>query len=320
VARFLRQRILRAVLILLVGSFLVYAMIRILPGDPTLVKLGTSATKEARAALLSQWNLDGNIFQGYWNWLWDALHGDLGNSLASNIPVTTVLGDAIIPSLQLMFYAQVLALVGALLVGITQAYWRGTWFDKVLNGWTSLLISTPQFVLGLWLAIYVALQFDALGLHPTGYTAFSEDVVEHFKSMLLPSLTLAAAPFATYTRLLRTDMIATLQEDYILMARSKGLSPSFILLRHGLKPSLFSLITSAGLNIGTLIGGAVAVEQTFAIPGLGRTIVGGVLAREYFVVQGGFIIIVLLFVLANLLVELLYGVLDPRVRLARSLA
>ncbi|MFM7537979.1 MAG: ABC transporter permease [Acidimicrobiales bacterium] len=318
--RFLRQRLIRAVLILLVGSFFVYGMMRILPNDPTIARLGTSATKEARAALLDQWNLSGNIFEGYVNWFRDAITGDLGTYLANNIPVTTILSNALVPSLQLMLYAQILAIVGAFLVGMAQAYFRGSWFDRAMNGWTSLLISTPQFVLGLWLAIYVALQFDFLGLKPTGYTPLSEDVFEHFKLILLPALTLAAAPFATYTRLLRTDMIATLQEDYILMARSKGLSPSFILVRHGLKPSLFSLITSAGLNIGALIGGAVAVEQTFAIPGLGRNIVSAVLAREYFIVQGGFLIVVLFFVLSNLLVELLYGVLDPRVRLARSLS
>jgi peptide/nickel transport system permease protein len=319
-ARFLRQRLLRALLILLVGSFLVYGMIRLLPGDPTIVKLGTSATEEAKKALLEQWNLDGNVLQGYLSWFSDAIRGDLGDSLAANIPVTTILGEAIVPTLQLMIYAQILALAGAFLVGMMQAYFRGTWFDRFFNGWNSLLISTPQFVLGLWLAIYVALQFKFLGLKPTGYTPLGDGLFEHLKSIVLPALTLAAAPFATYSRLLRTDMIATLQEDYILMARSKGLSPRFILIRHGLKPSLFSLITSAGLNIGALIGGSVAVEQTFAIPGLGRTIVGGVLAREYFVVQGGFLIVVIFYVLSNLLVELLYGLLDPRVRLARSLA
>jgi peptide/nickel transport system permease protein len=130
---------------------------------------------------------------------------------------------------------------------------------------------------------------------------------------------LALAPLATYTRLLRTDMIATLQEDFVLMAKSKGLRPSYLLFRHGLKPSMFSLITSAGLNIGALIGGSVAVENTFGIPGLGKLIVGSILEREYLQVQGGFLVVVLIFVLANLAVELLYGVLDPRIRHARSI-
>jgi peptide/nickel transport system permease protein len=218
----------------------------------------------------------------------------------------------------LMVYAQILALVGAFTVGIIQAYRRDSLFDKLGNGWTSFLISTPVFVLGLVLQIIIGVQLK--WVRPTGLVKFGDSPLNHFKSAILPAITLAALPFATYVRLLRTDMIATLQEDYILMARSKGLKPSFILLRHGLKPSLFSLVTSAGLNIGALLGGAVAVESTFGINGMGNLIVKSVLAREFLIVQGTLVLIILVFVLANLAVEVLYGVLDPRVRLARALA
>jgi peptide/nickel transport system permease protein len=136
---------------------------------------------------------------------------------------------------------------------------------------------------------------------------------------VLPSVTLAAGLFATYVRLLRSDMVATLQEDFITMARAKGMSPTYILFRHALKPSLFSLVTSAGLNIGALIGGTVIVEGIFAIPGFGSFIIGSVLAREYLAVQASFLIVVVFFIAVNLFVEFLYGVLDPRVRHARAL-
>ena len=316
--RFVGQRLVRAFTILLVGTFLAYTMLRLIPGDPTLVKLGNTADKVARQVLREKWHLSGNVFSGYWSWLKDALRGNLGSDFAADIPVRTRVSQTLTASLQLMFYAQILALLGAFTVGIIQAYKRDTWFDKLGNGWTSFLISTPAFVLGLVLQIIIAVQLK--WVRATGLVPFGESPFNHFKSALLPAVTLAALPFATYVRLLRTDMIATLQEDYILMARSKGLSPRYILLRHGLKPSLFSLVTSAGLNIGALLGGAVAVESTFNINGVGNLVVKSVLAREFLVVQGALVLIIVVFVLANLAVELMYGVLDPRVRVARALA
>ena len=316
--RYFRTRFYRAFVVLIAGSLFAYLLLRILPGDPTVVKLGANGSKEARDALLRQWHLDGPWYEGYVRWLGDAVRGDLGNSFANNTPVTTRLRQSFVPSFQLMIYAQVLALTVAVLLGVMQAYLRGTRFDKIMNGVTSVMISAPPFVLGLWLQIWLARKggfFKA-----TGYTPLTDDPWKHFKLMILPAVTLALGPLATYARLLRTDMIATLQEDFILMAKSKGLRPSAVLFRHGLKPSLFSLITSAALNIGALIGGAVAVENTFAIPGLGRLIVGSILEREYLQVQGGFLVVVLIFVVANLAVEFLYGVLDPRIRHARSIA
>ena len=316
--RFVYQRLSRALVILVVGTFLAYALLRLIPGDPTLSKLGTSGDKVARQLLLHKWHLDGNIITGYLGWAKDAVRGNLGNDFAANIPVVTRISQTLTASLQLMFYAQILALGGAFLMGIIQAYRRDTAFDRLSNGFTSFLISTPVFVLGLVLQIVIAVQLK--WVRPTGLVPFGQSAWLHFKSALLPAVTLAALPFATYARLLRTDMLATLQEDYILLARAKGLKPSYILLRHGLKPSLFSLITSAGLNIGALLGGAVAVEGTFNINGVGNLIVKSVLAREFLVVQGTLVLIIMVFVVANLAVELLYGVLDPRVRHARALA
>lgn len=315
--RFFGQRLARAFIIVIVGTFLAYAMLRLLPGDPTLTKLGQTADAETRHALLEKWHLTGNVFSGYWDWLRDALRGNLGSDFAASIPVRTRIAQTLLASVQLMIYAQILALLGALTVGLLQAYKRGGWFDRAFNGLTSLLISTPVFVLGLVLQIIIAVELK--WVRPTGLVPFGESPFNHFKSALLPAITLAALPFATYARLLRTDMIATLQEDYILLARSKGLKPAYILLRHGLKPSLFSLVTSAGLNIGALLGGAVAVEGTFNINGVGNLIVKSVLAREFLVVQGALVLIILVFVLSNLAVELTYGILDPRVRHARAI-
>lgn len=316
--RFIRQRVLRALAILLAGTFMTYCLLRLIPGDPTITKLGLTGDKEARQALLEKWHLSGNVFSGYWSWLQDALRGKLGEDFAANIPVTSRIGDVLFTSIRLMIYAQILALIGGMIMGMVQAFRRDSLGDKVANGWTSFLISTPVFVLGLILQIIIAVELG--WVPPTGLVPFGEGAFAHFKSAFLPAITLAAVPFATYARLLRTDLVATLQEDYILMARSKGLSSRYILTRHALKPSMFSLLTSAGVNIGALLGGAVAVESTFAINGIGNLIVKSVSAREYLVVQGSLIIIILIFVVANLGVEMLYGVLDPRVRHARAMA
>jgi peptide/nickel transport system permease protein len=316
--RYFRQRLLRIIPILLVGTFFTFSLTSLLPGDPTVALLGTSATEANVKDLRHRLELDKPLPYRYVKWLGRAATGDLGRLYANNRTVSSRVKESITPSLELMLYAQLIALGLAIPIGVYAGYRRERFFDKFTTTSSSAMIAIPPFVLGLYLVYFFALHLH--WFKPTGYVPITENFGDHVKSMVLPSVTLAAGLFATYVRLLRSDMVATLQEDFITMARAKGMSPTYILFRHALKPSLFSLVTSAGLNIGALIGGTVIVEGIFAIPGFGSFIIGSVLAREYLAVQACFLIVVVFFIAVNLFVEFLYGVLDPRVRHARALA
>jgi peptide/nickel transport system permease protein len=219
-------------------------------------------------------------------------------------------------SLLLMLYAQVLALLIALPLGVFAAYRAGSWFDRVVNSTAFAFLAIPSFVLALVLAYYVGARWQ--WVEPTGYVKFG--TVDHFKQMALPTISLAAGQIAVYMRLLRSDMIATLQEDFITMAKAKGLKPSRILWRHALRPSSLTLLTVAGLNVGTLIGGAVVLEQIFAIEGMGKLIADAILRRQYVALQSYVAILAFGYVLINFLVDVLYTVLDPRIRHARAMA
>ncbi|WP_219414334.1 ABC transporter permease [Pseudonocardia nigra] len=178
------------------------------------------------------------------------------------------------------------------------------------------LLSTPVFVSGVLLILVFAVLADLLPA--TGYTPFTEDPVENLESMILPAVTLAISEVAVYARLLRTDLIATLQEDYIALARARGLSSRRILWRHALRPSAVSLVTVVGLSFGALIGGSVIVETLFALPGVGRLIVDAIFSRDYLVVQGGVVLVSLGYVVVNFLVDLIYAAIDPRIRRAAT--
>ncbi len=317
--RYLIRRLVRTLPIIIVGTFFTAWMPTLIPGDPITIILGTSSQDPAkRAELEERLGLDKPLPVRYLNWWGDVLSGDLGKSYTNDIPVWEQIRAKLPRSLFLMVYAQFIALAVAIPMGVLAAYRPNGIFDRITSFLSFAFIAVPPFIGGLVLVFVLALKFRVF--KATGYIPLTEDPIGHFKSMFLPALTLAVGLIAPYSRLLRTDMIATLQQDFILMARSKGLGPGHVLFRHALRPSMFSLITSAGVNIGTLIGGAVIVEGIFALGGLGDYVVRSALARNYLDVQGAFLFIVLIFVAANLLVEVLYGVLDPRVRHARAVS
>jgi peptide/nickel transport system permease protein len=214
--------------------------------------------------------------------------------------------------------SQLLALAIAIPIGVLAAQRANGLFDKLSTLTAFGFLSVPNFVLGVLLVYVFAVK---LNWFPAIYsTSFGEDPLENLRELVLPSITLAAAELAVYIRLLRTDMIATLNEDFITMAKAKGMPTRRILFRHAFRPSIFSLVTVAGLNIGRLIGGALVIEILFAIPGIGSLIVQAIYSRDYLVVQGGVVVIAVGYVLVNFFVDLLYAVLDPRVRHARAAA
>jgi peptide/nickel transport system permease protein len=315
--RYVGNKVVQLVAVLLVVTFLTFLLINLLPGGPeTVVSFG--ATEEQVQEFRDQYRLDDPLLIRYGRWLGNAGTGDLGDSFVKNISVTELIGQRITPTLQLMFYATVLALVIAVPVGVITAYKQNSAFDRLANTTAFGLLSIPNFILAVLLVFIFAIR---LGWLPaTGYVPFGEDPVEHFRHMILPAFSLAAGQIAVYMRLLRTDMIATLQEDFIGVARAKGMPTRRILIQHALRPSSFSLLTVAAINVGTLIGGTIVIERIFAISGLGSLIVEAIFTRDYLVVQGTVVLVAVAFVVVNFLVDILYAIIDPRIRHARAVA
>lgn len=311
--RYVRSRLTHLFLVLLAVTFLSFVVVDLLPGDAAVVVAGDNATPEQVQAVREELNLDDPLLVRYVGWLGGVLTGDLGESFRTGQPVAQALAERIPVSFQLALVAQVLALLIAVPLAVYSAYRPGRLVDRVSMTIGFGGAAMPQFVLGMVLIVLFAGGFSSI-LPATGYTSFFEDPLANLRSIILPCLTLMVAEAAIYRQLLRSDMISTLQEDFILMARSKGLRPRAILLRHALRPSSFSLITLSGVNLGRLIGGTVIVETLFAIPGLGQLIVQAVFNRDYMILQGALLFVAVAYVVINMLIDLLYLVLDPRVR------
>lgn len=296
---------------LFVVSLLTFGLTSILPGDPTIQILGTEATPEARQVVREELNLDEPFPVRYALWLGDAVTGDFGRSYRTNQPVSEAIIERFPVTAQLGGMAIVIALVGAIPLGMISAYRSGGRVDRSITGASFGLLAIPNFMLAIILIYVFAV---TLGWFPaTGWTRFSVDPMENLTSALLPALSLAVAELAVYTRLLRTDMIASLQDDYVTLARAKGVPTRRILWRHALRPSSFSLMTVVGVQLGAIIGGSVVVETLFALPGIGRLLFQAVVQRDLIMVQGVALVIAVTYVLANFLVDVLYAQLDPRI-------
>lgn len=303
--------------VLVAISILTFLLTQLLPGDPACQLLGPRCQDEAAVeSVREELNLDDPLPAQYVAWLGDVVQGDLGRAYSSNQRVSEIIQQRFPVTLELLLLAQVFALLIAVPVAIYSAYRRDSVVDRVVTAGSFATLSVPQFVIAVVFVYLFAVK--ANWFPATGLTRLTEDPVGNLKSLLLPSLSLALGIAAVYTRLLRNDMITTLQEDYILMARAEGISPRRILLRHALRPSSFSLLTVAGINVGALIGGAVIIEYLFALPGLGSKLVESIFRRDYLVVQGIVLLVATAYVLVNFAVDALYSALDPRTRHARA--
>jgi len=305
-------------LIVLIGStFLLSMLLQLLPvGLEDLYVV--SFDEASRQQQLERLRLDRNPVFGYFGWLWDFVRGDFGQYIypgAGEKPVWGQISAALPVSLRLVFYVQLLSILVSVPLGIYTAYRAGSKIERVVSYGLFTALAIPNFILALLFAGFFGV---TLGwFPPLGYVAPSEDLVEHFRTMALPVLALAIPLIAAYTRILRTDVIASLREDYVTMAASKGLSNRRILFRHVLRPSSVTLLTSAALNMGALIGGAVVIEQIFSIPGMGTEIAIAIFGRQFFALQSYVALIAVGYVLFNVLVDILIGFIDPRAR-ARS--
>jgi len=311
----LARQVLRLTVVLFCVTLLTFLIVNILPGDVAIVILGSLATPQDIAGLRADLGLDRPMLVRYFDWLGSALSGDLGRSYRNGEPVAQAIADRLPVSLQLMVMAQIIALGIAVPVALLSVRRPGGLFDRMSASAAFGFLAMPNFMLGIVLIYLFSVTFDLLPA--TGFTPMSEGFWDNLVSMTLPALTLGLIEWTVLMRVLRSDLLTTLKEDFILLARAKGLPPWRVLLQHALRPSSFTLITVLGLNIGGLIGGAVIVEQIFALPGVGRLLLGGIFNRDLILVQGTVSFIAAGFVLINFLVDMLYAVLDPRVRYAR---
>ena len=307
------QRVAQLLIVLLLVTFGVSLLLRLIPVDLATILLPV-ASEEERVALRAELGFDKGPIGYYLQWLGNFVQGDFGKIYFSGgtEEVSDHLKEAMPRSLLLMLYTQILALVIAVPLGVLSAYRAGRRADKIISNSLFALQSVPGFAIALILVIFLGVRFGWL---PTlGYAPISDGIWEHSKHMIMPVISLSLGLIATYTRLLRADMIAALREDYVTMAASKGLSDRRILWRHVLRPSSMTLMTSAALSMGGLIGGAIVIESIFATYGVGFEIFAAISGRQYIALQSSVAVIALFYVFFNLVVDIASGFVDPRTR------
>ena len=288
------------------------------PGDPARTMLGGTASQDQIDTVTRKYHLDSNLLVQYWYWLKGMVTLDMGVSVQQNLTVATYVKPRIVTTLFLGVYSIFWALVIAVPLAVFQAYRRDSIRDRVGSWFSFLFVSVPALVLA---PVFIYFFVSRLGWFPRiGEKIYPwNDLVGHFKNFFLPVVILTLPLAAVFTRLLRADMVITLQSDFVTLASAKGVSPRRVLWRHALRNSLFSILTSVGLQLGGLVGGAIIVEQYFNMKGMGTLLVSSILSKDLFVVQALVAILVIVVVLANLMIDLLYAVIDPRIRQMRAL-
>jgi len=309
--KYLLRRFLQLLVVSFVISVLVFMLVHLLPGDPTTQILGANDTAANRAILLKQLGLNLPLWHQYTIWLNAVFHGNLGTSYLNHESVTHIVATGAPVSIELIIISQIIAFAVAIPLALVVSRKPNKALDNISTTSTFGLLALPPFVVA---PILVAVFAVGLGWFPaTGYTPFTQAPLTNIHEMILPSVAITAGSIAVYFRLLRSDLISTLQQDFITMARSKGLSNNRIMWRHAFRPSSFSLLAAAGINIGSLIAGTFVVELLFAMPGLGFALVQAVEQRDYLVVQGLSLVIAIAFVVIQFIIDFIFTIVDPRV-------
>ena len=313
--RLLATRLFDLCLVVFCVSIIVFAMIRLIPGDAVAIMLGanTEITPDRIAALRARIGLDRPIVEQYLMWSGAILRGDFGTSLWTGRPVIEEIGRQVWPTVQLTFFALVLGAGFAVPIGVMMAKLRGRASDAAMRIASVVGLTVPSF----WLGIVMILTLATLApsVQALGYVPFTQDPLGNLGRLLLPAIALALPILANLSRLVRSAMLDALQQDYIRTARAKGVSERSVLFKHALRNALIPFVTSVGILTGYLLGGAIVVEQVFAIPGLGRLILGAIAERNYPLLQATILVVTCGFVVVNFVVDLLYSAIDPRVRL-----
>jgi len=308
------RRLIHTAFILFVLSILVFVAIHAIPGSIVNILLGIEATPESVAALEKSMGLDKPVYVQYVKWLSHIVQGNLGDSLRTGRPVLGEILYRLPVTLQVIFHAMIISLFIAIPVGIVSAVKQNSWFDHILRPLSIVGLSVPTFWWGILFIILISYYIPSF--YSGGYVCIFKDFWGNFKAIFPPSLALGIAMAAVVTRFTRSSLIEVLQEDYIVTARAKGLAEVLVVGKHGLRNSLINVLTIVGLQAGSLLAGAVLVEAVFSLPGVGRLALDAVYQRDYPMVQGSILVISFLFVMVNLVVDLLYGLLDPRIRIS----
>ncbi|TQF84186.1 ABC transporter permease [Elioraea sp. Yellowstone] len=309
---YVARRILSTIPVMLVVAFVVFSMLILSPGDPAAVIAGDQATPEDVERIRAALGLDRPFFVQFAEFLWRLLHFDLGTSIFTNLPVSHMIAQRIEPTVALMVFTIVLSVAIAVPLGVIAAWKAGSWIDRGVMIFAVFGFSVPVFVVGYLLAYIFALELDWLPVQ--GYTPIAQGFGPFVENLVLPSIALGSVYIALIARITRATMLEVLAQDYIRTAKAKGLGTRDVLFLHALKNAAVPISTVVGIGIALLIGGAVVTESVFAIPGLGRLTVDAILRRDYPVIQGVVLLFSFVYVLVNLLIDLLYTVFDPRIR------
>lgn len=314
VVKYFSYRLLTALITLFGVSVFTFGLVRWIPGDPVLVMLGPDAFNADVEGIRRMYGLDRPWPVQYVEWLARVLTGDLGVSIRTQLPVWSSISQRLLVTVELTVLSVVLSLIISLPLAVVAAIHRGRVLDTALSALSLIGISMP----GFWLAILLMLVFSLYlrWLPSIGYVPLHEDPLQNLRHLLLPSIGLALPLAATLMRFARSSLLEVFGQDYIRTARAKGLPFHAVVTKHALRNALIPIITVLGIQVGRLLGGAVIVEQIFALPGLGRFIFDGIATRDYPVIQGSVLVFTALFILVNLFVDWLYGIVDPRIRIA----
>jgi peptide/nickel transport system permease protein len=306
------RRILATIPVMAVVALFVFSLLYIAPGDPAAVIAGDQATPADVERIRQSLGLDRPFLVRFGEWVWQILHGDLGTSIFTNLPVSTMIAQRFEPTLSLMAITLCFAISVAIPMGVLAAWKAGTWIDRLIMAFAVFGFSVPVFVVGYLLAYIFALELEWLPVQ--GYTPLSHGLWPWFANLILPAVALGFVYIALIARITRASMLEVLQQDYIRTARAKGIGQRDILFVHALKNASVPIVTVIGIGVALLIGGAVVTESVFAIPGLGRLTIDAILRRDYPLIQGLVLLFSLVYVLVNLGIDILYTLLDPRIR------
>ena len=309
---YILRRILSTLPVMGIVALFVFSLLYIAPGDPAAVIAGDQASPADVERIRQGLGLDRPFLVQFGTWLWKILHGDLGTSIFTNLPVSSMIAQRIEPTFSLMAITLVLTILIAVPLGVVAAWKAGSWVDRTIMAFAVFAFSLPVFVVGYVLAYVFALQFEWLPVQ--GYTPLTAGFWPWLQNLILPAVALGTVYIALIARITRASMLEVLQQDYVRTARAKGLDQRNILFVHALKNAAVPIVTVIGIGIALLIGGAVVTESVFAIPGLGRLTIDAILRRDYPVIQGIVLLFSFVYVLVNLLVDLTYTLVDPRIR------
>jgi peptide/nickel transport system permease protein len=313
--KYIFKRICYLLPVLAVVAVVDFVIIHLTPGDPAAVILGADATDVDLAKLREQLGLNLPIYVQFGKWLWGVLHGDLGWSIFMDMPVSTAIWQHLWPTVSLTFLAEIIAIIVAIPLGVMAAANRGTWLDQGFMTLALLGISIPSFWIGLNFIMLFAVQLN--WLPAAGYQPLSSGLFNHLKYLIMPAVSLGIMQGALIARMTRASLLEVLNENYIRTAEAKGLNRWVIIFKHALRNAFIPILTVIGLTFAVLIGGAVVTETVFNIPGIGKLIVTSVLRRDYAVIQGAILMTATSYVLINLVIDLMYALIDPRVRLSK---